>query len=1160
MRLPRALTAAFAALCLSLFVSQAVEPNGASGVGLYGEYFATPDFTGGAKMRRTDRMVNFDWAAASPYATLPVNNFSVRWTGELQAPASADYTFAVSADDGVRLWVNGRKIIDDFTAQGARIERATPVKLNAGQRYSIRLEYFDADGAAAIKLLWAFPGRAEQLIPQQSLFPPERVEYLSNLPTKRKTNGWGPVEFDMSNGEQPARDGRMISMGGLKFAKGLGVHSASEVLYELDRKYDDFRVTLGVDDEVGAGRGSVVFEIWVDDMLEYTSPVMRGGAAPIYARVDVTGRSLLRLAVQHAGDGFSHDHADWGDAHLIVQSGGPKPAPGQDMDPWLSELAWKSAINGMGPVERNMSNGGPLAMDGRPLSIAGKKFSYGLGVHSRSEIVYDLDKEFQRFVADVGVDDEAPAGSASVVFQILADGVKVFESVRMVSGMSARRVDLNVAGVGQLKLAVHDAGDGTVNDKADWASARLYRQATDTPPPPPTPVPGAPVNLVALPGDAKVILEWGPATGAVTYNVYRGSTSGGQSGTPVAMGVTGTRYVDASVVNGTTYYYLVSGLNAGGIGPRSNEAKAMPAAPVAPPAAPSNLSAASGDRQVTLSWSASSGAVTYNVYRGATSGGQSSTPIASGLAAPSYLDTNLTNGTAYFYKVAAVNTGGISPRSNETSATPQAPITPPNPIPSSDVALWRLLRQTSWGPTEAEFNRLKQMGATAWLDDQFNAPASTYPDTLLTQNLEYTQEHFYRLTLTGSDQLRQRVAFALSQIWVVSGVEVDCAEAFVPYYRILNNRAFGNFFDIVREVTLTPAMGEYLDMVNNKKATNGILPNENFPRELLQLFMIGLAELNPDGTARLNAMGQQIPTFTQDDILELARVFTGWTYPDGVAGQPTRQNPPRYDGPMEAVESLHDNGAKRFLGTDIPPGLTATQDLDNALQIIFRHPNVGPFISRQLILRLVTSNPSPAYVGAVAAVFNNNGAGVRGDLRAVVRAILLHPEAQLAATTDGKLSEPALFITRQLRAIGATVADTPFMSDLSAEMGQRVFYSPSVFNYFSPSYRIPGTALTGPEFQLFNTATSMIRINFASRLLSGNFGTNVNLNLDSWTLLAADPGALLNRIDAVAFGGTLSPQARQAILDAVNRSPNNREKALTALYLAFTSPQYQIER
>jgi uncharacterized protein (DUF1800 family) len=1145
------------ALCMAPVPLEAVTPPTGKGTGLYGEYFALPDLSGSIKMRRTDRQINFEWGTGTPYGAVPADGFSVRWNGEVEAVATGDYTFATMADDGVRLWVNGKKLIDDWTTHAAVMKRGVPIKLTAGQRYSIKLEYFESTGGATAKLFWAYPGQAEQLVPQARLYVPERVDYLSDMQIARKTNGLGPVELDMSNGGSGAKDGRALTVGGITFAKGLGVNADSEVVYKLNRMYDDFRVTIGLDDEVPDNQGTAVYEIWVDGVLAYDSALKRGNTPGEYVRVDVTGRDELRLVVKNGGDGNNMDRADWADAHVVLQSGGAAPPPDPDMDPYLSELPWQSATSGWGPVERDMSNGGQMAADGKVLTINGRTFSRGLGVHAKSEIVYNLAKQFQRFVADVGVDDEVAEGQGSVVFEVYADGRKMFESTRMTRGMSARRVDLTVTGVGLLKLVVLDAGDGIGSDHADWGGARVYRVG-DTPPPVVTPPPGV-SEFTATAGNAKVSLKWAATAGATSYNLYRGTAPGQQAATPMAIGITSTSYSDVAVTNGTTYYYKIAAYNSGGIGPKSGEVSARPMVPVVPPVAPVLVSAVAGNAQVVLTWNAAPGALTYNVYRGTSAGGQSGTPVATGLTGLTFTNTGLTNETTYYYKVAGVNTAGTGARSNELSAKPVAPISPPQPVSAADQALWRLLRQATWGPTQADFDRLKQMGVNAWLEEQFNAVPSVYPDSLLTQNMEWTEEHFFKLALTGNDQLRQRVAWALSQIWVVSGVEIVRADAMVPYIRILQNRAFGNFYDLMKEATLHPAMGEYLDMVNNKKASGSIMPNENFPREVLQLFTIGLTELNPDGSTKVNGLGQPIPTYEQADVLELARVFTGWTYPDTVAGQPTKLNPPRYDAAMEAVEAYHDTGAKRYLGTDVPAGLTAAQDLENALQVIFRHPNVGPFICRQLIQRLVTSNPSPGYIAAVAAVFANNGAGVRGDLKAVVRAILTHPEAQLAAVTAGKLAEPSLFMTRQLRAIGGNVADYPFLSDLSAEMGQRVFHSPSVFNYYSPNYRIPGTALTGPEFQLYTTATAMIRANFVAKLISGGFGSEVTLNLTPWTTLAADAGALVNQINVLAFGGTMSAEVRNAMLTAIGKSPNAKEKVWTAFYVAFTSSQFQVE-
>jgi len=1319
---------------------RAVTPETAKGTGLYGEYYATKDFSGGATMRRTDQKVDFFWGLGTPYAAaIPVDAFAVRWTGEVEPPVTGDYEFSTGADDGARLWVNGKQLIDDWNVHPMTIKRGPKIRLESGRRYSIRFDYFENTGNAAAKLLWSYPGQTEQVIPKERLYVPERVDYLSDLPMASSRNGMGPVERDMSNGGANAGDGRPIAIEGIPFSKGLGVAAESEVVYNLNRLYDDFRVTVGVDDSAGRNAGSVVFEIWVDNVLEFTSPLMRGNMPGRYARVDVTGRNQLRLVVKNGGDGAAGDMASWADAHLVLQSGGPAPTPAPDIDPYLSELKWVSASSGWGPVERDMSNGEQMARDGKQLSIGGRKFTYGLGVHAQSEIVFDIAKGFQRFVADVGVDDEVPAGKGSVVFQVLGDGVKMFESVRMIGGNAARRVDLNVTGVRTLKLVVLDGGDGIGYDHADWAGARLYRISDVTPPPPPPGLPGAPGTLAATGGDARVTLEWAAATGAATYSIYRGTVSNAQAAAPIAMGLTSLRFVDTTVTNGTKYFYKVAGVNTSGIGPRSPEASATPnvppptgpggltavpgdksvklawnavtgatgynvyrgtasggqsatpvlsnvtattvtdtgltngvkyyyklsavngggigprssevsatpnavpavpaglaatagdakvtlkwepvagaasyniyratasnmqgttpvatgvttasyvstglvnntayffkvaavnsagagalsgeaaATPVGIPPAPAGLTATAGNQSVTLNWQAAPTAATYNVYRGTTAGGQSSSPVATGLTATTFTDTGRTNGTKYFYKVTALNGAGMSPRSDEASATPLAPVTPPETLSAEDQAIWRLLRRATWGPTQTDFDRVKLVGIDAWLNEQFNTPATFWPDTLLTQSLEWTEEYFFVRALQGNDQLRQRVAWALSQIWVVSGVEVTRASALLPYIRTLDEGAFGNFYDLMRNITLTPAMGEYLDMVNNKKAANGIEPNENFAREVKQLFTIGLFELNPDGTPRL-VNGQQVPTYGQSDVLELSRIFTGWTYPDTRAGNPTAINPPFYVGPMEPVESLHDNGAKRFLNTDVPAGLTAAQDLDNALRIIFNHPNVGPFISRQLIQRLVKSNPSPAYIGAVAAVFNNNGQNVRGDLRAVVRAILTHPEANQVSPSMGKLAEPALFITRQIRALGATVSDTPFMSDISAEMSQRIYHPPSVFNYYSPGFRLSGNNLVAPEFQIYTTATAMIRANFAGRLLSGQYGSNVNLNLTAWETLSADAGALVNQINKVAFAGTMSLEMRNAIITAVQATPTNaREKVRTAFYLAFTSSQFQVE-
>ena len=481
----------------------------------------------------------------------------------------------------------------------------------------------------------------------------------------------------------------------------------------------------------------------------------------------------------------------------------------------------------------------------------------------------------------------------------------------------------------------------------------------------------------------------------------------------------------------------------------------------------------------------------------------------------------------------------------------------------SNTEAHRFLRQATWGPTPTDLDRVRRIGKQPWLQEQFAIPWSSFPEALLDKPLEYAQEHFLKLALEGEDQLRLRMAFALHKIWVVSGVEVDRADQYIPYFRVLMQHSFGNFFDVMRDVTLSAAMGDYLDMANNIKGNpqTGAMPNENYGREIKQLFTLGLFRLNPDGTQQLDPMSQPIPTYTQDDVLSFARVFTGWTYSDGKPGAPTSLQYHDKGGPMEAVQKYHDTGVKNLLlGTVLPANQTAETDLDQALRNIFQHPNVGPFIGKQLIQQLVTSHPSDAYVQRVAAAFNNNGQGVRGDLKAVLTAILLDPEANLSAPNAGKLMEPVLFVTNITRGLQATVTDTPYLADFTTEMGQKIFYPPSVFSYFSPGYRIAGGTRLAPEFQIYTTATAMARVNFVAQLLGGHLGGGVKLPWTALTPLGREPELLLNHVDEVFMGSRMSPEMRTLILQAMLSAPSDKEKVQTALYLTLMSPQFQVQR
>jgi uncharacterized protein (DUF1800 family) len=437
------------------------------------------------------------------------------------------------------------------------------------------------------------------------------------------------------------------------------------------------------------------------------------------------------------------------------------------------------------------------------------------------------------------------------------------------------------------------------------------------------------------------------------------------------------------------------------------------------------------------------------------------------------------------------------------------------------------------------------------------------------------QRQFFVNGLNAKDQLRQRVAFALSQIFVVSALKVDGTYGIASYQQMLINDAFGNVRQLLADVTLHPVMGSYLDMVNNDKPdpTGGSPPNENYARELLQLFSIGTVKLNPDGTVMVGTNGQPLPTYDQDVIEGFAHVFTGWTYPTRAGAVPQFYNPVNLDGRMQAFADHHDVAAKRILnGVILPAGQSPEKDLSDALDNVFTHPNIAPFLSRQLIQHLVTSNATPAYVARIAAVFTNNGQGIRGDLKAVVRAIVLDPEARGEQKTEpdyGKIREPALYFLGLLRAFGGST-DGVAPAYFAAQLGQDVFTAPSVFNFYPPAYRLPGTGILSPPSQLQNTDTVLGRANLTDVLLSARLppepsvtgATGTALDLTPLDAVANDSGRLLDKLNLLMTHNALSRDARATLEQAVASIPASdpHARVLMATYLLATSSQYQIER
>jgi uncharacterized protein (DUF1800 family) len=489
--------------------------------------------------------------------------------------------------------------------------------------------------------------------------------------------------------------------------------------------------------------------------------------------------------------------------------------------------------------------------------------------------------------------------------------------------------------------------------------------------------------------------------------------------------------------------------------------------------------------------------------------------------------------------------------------------TPANELTPTAAA--RLLEQSTWGVNPLSLSHVQAVGMQAFLNEQFTMPASTYPAAGPNDDMSVVQKRFFTNALTGQDQLRQRVAWGLSQIMVASAVKINNPSAFVLWQNMFQNDAFGNFSTLLTDVTLSPVMGHYLDMVNNDKPSNGVDPNENYAREVLQLFSIGLEELNPDGTKQLDSSGNSIPTYDQTAILGFAHTFTGWTYPTQPGATARFGNPEYYGGPMIAFDSHHDTGSKILLnGVTLPAGGSTQADMTAALQNIFNHPNVGPFISKQLIERLVSSNPSPDYVGRVAAVFADNGSGVRGDLKAVVTAILLDPEARRgddpaqAQPSDGHLKEPVLFITNLLRGMNGT-SDGSNLADVASDMKQPPFFSPTVFNFYHPDHVIEGTTLIGPEFEIFNTSTTISRINFVNTLVYGQLNNTTTVDISGYVPLAATPDQLVTAVAAVTLHGQVSDDMRNTLVTTLTGITDNTRRTKAAFYLIGSSSQFQVE-
>jgi len=563
-------------------------------------------------------------------------------------------------------------------------------------------------------------------------------------------------------------------------------------------------------------------------------------------------------------------------------------------------------------------------------------------------------------------------------------------------------------------------------------------------------------------------------------------------------------------------------------------------------------------------------------------------------------------GTLAAASLAACGGGGSPTPSPPSSSTPPPPAPPPA-VSKADAA--RLLAQASYGASTASIADVQRLGLSGWINDQFGKPQTMHrayveqeisaglaanPALNETSFINRVMDTFWKQAITGEDQLRQRVVFALSQIFVVSQVNADIRarpRGLSSYLDTLGANAFGNFRSLLEAVSLHPMMGLYLSHLRNQKEdpATGRVPDENYAREVMQLFTIGLYKLNPDGTQVLSG-GKPVPTYSNDDVEGLARVFTGFSW----AGSDTSNarfsgvnnviDPDRDVKPMQAYPQYHSTSEKRFLGTVIAANTSATVSLRTALDTLFNHENVGPFIGRQLIQRLVTSNPSAAYISRVTAAFNNNGQGVRGDMKAVIRAILTDTEARSATVAAqpafGKLREPVVRLANWARACEAASASGKFtiraVGDATTQLGQNPLSSGSVFNFFRPGYTPPGTAfatqgLVAPEFQILGENAAAGYLNFMRTVITTGVGdgTDVTSTYASLVALARTPDALANEVKLLFTSDGMTTATWTAIRDAVNSvaipTTGSADAALLnraklAVYLTIASPEFTVQK
>ncbi len=1039
----------------------------AGATGWRAEFFNNKTFSGEPALARVDAAIDFDWGEASPGSGVRENNFSARWTGVLVPPATADYTFIVSGDDTVRLWIDGEMALDrPYTWR----ETAVILPLEGGVPHLVRFELIEEWGNARAQLSWSGGGLGRHVVT-------EAAPFHSAAPTP---TGIGRTVAIVGEPfvAQITATGAVAGYSAAGLPPGLALNPQSGVISGIPTSAGNHAIWIDTRGNGGTGSARVFLEIVAPGGMASREVYPESGDAAVPAgAAPVSGGTVSSLDRAGGGGPFlerirgyitvpeSGLHRFW------LSASGPARFYFADSDE-PGDKALRARVN-EGTAARSWTT--EAGQQSPPLALEAGRRHYFEIVHAQAGAA-----------GHVSVGWIRPGQTGATPFEIVPGyALSPFENdTQLADGSTVYLASLRPAGIAQ------SGGFGV-------ASIVLDPEETS----------------------ARVSLRFGGLTSDPTnIHIYYGDAGAGAD-------------------------LPVRGL------PRSTfEALPWTLAPV-----------------------------------GGLSRADLVAAMKTGHLFVSIQTTDHPTGELRGHFGPAIGSASFEP-----PASPAGEIS--DTLDAADAA--RFLNQATYGATLPEIEHLRQIGMSAWFAGQAAAPQTRLLPYIQAVREERRRndpnagvwtdvltESWWRAVVDGPDQLRQRMAFALSEILVVSedsnlGGQID---ALAVYYDMLAGHAFGNFHDLLREATLSPAMGVYLSMIRNEKPNPaaGVYPDENYAREVMQLFSIGLNKLHPDGTLVLDSHGLPIPTYAQESIVGLAHVFTGWAFWSDDPAYNYRWGEPNFHRPMKFYPEHHDEQPKRLLDAEVlPAGRAGPEELEHVIAMLFNHPNTGPFISRQLIQRLVTSNPSPAYVYRVAQAFADNGSGVRGDLGAVARAILTDPDArdrEVAATQGfGKLREPLIRIAHLWRAFDATAAGGRFdFSWTRDRLGQEVLQSPTVFNFFQPDYITPGPAadagLVAPEFQIATDGNLAHFINtmdwFTMRRVE--WTDDPVLDITAAAALVSDPDALLDRLDLLLLGGSMTPELRASLRALMTGLPgwnDASERARCVIFTLITSPDYAVQK